>query len=515
MLLHKTQKHGTIPSGIVPGGMAVSAMCAMGVSPMSEGIHGGDGRDRTGETPVSHAGRTPVSRCTVEDGCAMDAACRRLWLERIMMSRHAPMYKWLSAGLQGAALLALLCLTGCPRTEPETPTTGMPLQVNGVPVVRVLVESGPSIRVGTSGSYRIFLDGRQVAASGSFLRECELSRQGAQWILGSARYAGTMLKIEARVEPWDLLRQGFHVSRSCVRIGNCYYRGAGVFLPDSARGIMAVNYVDIESYLAAVLPKELYASWHPTTYQALAIIARTYAMYEIATTGRGKLFDVNDDQSSQCYGGFSAETDKSWRAVRSTHAMVLAWGPPGKEKIFSTKYSSCCGGITNNIYVMNGQFSSQGPMCGGVVCNDCQNSTKFRWPAVAIPKDVVCRAAVKCYPNMTGLTALQTIVVEEVLGERPVWISLVSVNGQKYRIRAEDLRLALLRDGDARAKNLFSMNCTIRDQGNMIVFDNGHGFGHGVGLCQWGAEGKAQRGVSATQILADYYPGAKLYKSAY
>jgi stage II sporulation protein D len=59
------------------------------------------------------------------------------------------------------------------------------------------------------------------------------------------------------------------------------------------------------------------------------------------------------------------------------------------------------------------------------------------------------------------------------------------------------------------------MNCTIRDQGNMIVFENGRGFGHGVGLCQWGAEGKAQRGLNYAQILAEYYPGSKLCKMGY
>ena len=56
------------------------------------------------------------------------------------------------------------------------------------------------------------------------------------------------------------------------------------------------------------------------------------------------------------------------------------------------------------------------------------------------------------------------------------------------------------------------MNCDMRDGGDYIEFANGKGFGHGVGLCQWGAQGKALRGWKAEQILGFYYPGASIYK---
>ena len=56
------------------------------------------------------------------------------------------------------------------------------------------------------------------------------------------------------------------------------------------------------------------------------------------------------------------------------------------------------------------------------------------------------------------------------------------------------------------------MNCTIVDRPREIEFTGGRGLGHGVGLCQWGAQGKALRGWSHEQILSFYYPQAKLYK---
>ena len=53
------------------------------------------------------------------------------------------------------------------------------------------------------------------------------------------------------------------------------------------------------------------------------------------------------------------------------------------------------------------------------------------------------------------------------------------------------------------------MNCRINDVGSAIEFADGKGFGHGVGICQWGAQGKAERGMGWEEILQFYYPGAK------
>jgi SpoIID/LytB domain protein len=87
------------------------------------------------------------------------------------------------------------------------------------------------------------------------------------------------------------------------------------------------------------------------------------------------------------------------------------------------------------------------------------------------------------------------------------------IGGQSVRVRAEDLRLALVRSGARGAKGLYSMNCAIRDAGDAVVFCDGRGFGHGVGLSQWGAQDKAARGWPAEKILGFYYPGATLYRA--
>jgi len=94
---------------------------------------------------------------------------------------------------------------------------------------------------------------------------------------------------------------------------------------------------------------------------------------------------------------------------------------------------------------------------------------------------------------------------------RAVWVDVVG-GGEFVRVRAEDIRLSLIYAGIPAAKGLNSMNCRMVDLGDSIEFADGRGFGHGVGLCQWGAQGKALMGWTAEQILLFYYPGATLYR---
>ena len=97
-------------------------------------------------------------------------------------------------------------------------------------------------------------------------------------------------------------------------------------------------------------------------------------------------------------------------------------------------------------------------------------------------------------------------------GGRAVWVDAVGNDGKKVRLRGEDVRLALIFNGPPAAKKLYSMNCRIVDRGKFIEFADGRGFGHGVGLCQWGGQAKALKGWSPERILQFYYPGATLYR---
>lgn len=411
--------------------------------------------------------------------------------------------------LAGLTLMALLCR--CDQTPVATiqvgdtdapPPVGEPVApARRISTIRVLLcseSSGGLARIATTGGYELTMDGRVVAQSGSPMPAVNVSCRAGQWRIGSGRFAGR----RAVLTPAD---------GAMVRIGGNLYRGSLHLIAGEDDGFQAVNHVGLEHYLAGVLPKELYGNWEAATYEALAVAARTFAMYNCLIASPESDYDVGDNESSQCYGGYSAETDKSRAAVDATRGVVLSHGPPGAERIFLAQYSACCGGRVNGAYVIRHAQRVE-PLEGGQVCTDCAGCSRYRWPAVRIRKYDILRALQARYRDAGRLSRLDRIEVLTTTDHgRAVWVD-VHGGGSKIRVRAEDIRLSLLSDGPPAARGIYSMNCRMIDRGSVIEFADGRGFGHGVGLCQWGAQAKAARGWTAERILAFYYPGAKLFR---
>ncbi|MCJ7544345.1 MAG: SpoIID/LytB domain-containing protein [Phycisphaerae bacterium] len=402
------------------------------------------------------------------------------------------------AVLAAGTMLVASLVASCAR---QRLVSQHPLRMSGVPTIRVRLTSQPiSIATLTSSSgYRLWADGRVVSESAAAMPDTTVRRRGEHWLFNSLEVEGR----QAMLEPLD----------GMLRAGRTFYRGRLHLLAEGDQFIL-VNHLDLESYLAGVLAKELYPYWSPTTYRALAIAARTFALYHIKTTGVGRDFDVGDDQASQVYGGASAETEKAWQAVQATHGQVLTFGLSGQERIFMAQYSACCGGTVNAASVIR-DAPGIAPLEGGQACTDCRYCPRYRWGPVRVAKNDIYRAAAAAYPAVTSLGSLASIKTVAVTAyDRPVWLDLVGANGRSVRLRAEDLRLALLRGGAGGSRQLNSMNCRIVDAGGAVEFTDGRGFGHGVGLCQWGAQAKADQGWTAEEILGFYYPGATIL-SAY
>ncbi len=275
------------------------------------------------------------------------------------------------------------------------------------------------------------------------------------------------------------------------------------------------NNVNFESYIAGVVPKELYPHFHPEAYRAQAVAARTYAMYEMLTRGKRKSFDVWATQKSQVYQGAIAETDKAWDAVRKTHGWVLAYGADGDEQIFLSQFSASNGGYVNGASVIrSGVDVNWAPLKGGQFDGMGKKCPVYSWKPVRLKKIDIYNALAKNYSRIRKLGNMKTLRVKsETDYGRPVRVLVINSTGKSETVRAEDVRLCMLRSGNKAAKKLYSMNCKIRDVGDSIEFYDGTGYGHGVGMSQWGAEERATKGHSAEDILDFYYPEAKILRA--
>ena len=273
----------------------------------------------------------------------------------------------------------------------------------------------------------------------------------------------------------------------------------------------AVNLVPLEPYLASVVGAEMPNYWEPAALAAQAIAARTYCLYIKKHFGSKRSWDVRKTQANQVYLGVVAESNQTWNAVYRTYGQVLVCKhPAGNEDIFPTYYSSTCGGHTENSEHVFGD--SFGPLVG-IPCPYCKEVAKpsfFFWPMAQFDKATVTTNLSRRYSSLKRLGKITNIipVKQSNYGKfsRLTLVKLLGSTGKSDSLRAEDLRLTI----DPTGNKIKSTICKIINMGDKWAFLSGRGYGHGVGMCQCGAQAMAREGKTARRILSYYYPGSKI-----
>jgi len=290
--------------------------------------------------------------------------------------------------------------------------------------------------------------------------------------------------------------------------------------PD-ANSFDAVNLVPLESYLAGVVGLEMPDYWEPEALKAQTIAARTYCLYIKKRFGSNRSWDVTKTQANQVYHGVSAESNRIRSVVNQTYGQVLACKKQQANtryeirntgyELFPAYYSSICGGHTENSKHVFGGNSFE-PL-SGVVCPYCRDVAKhkfFFWPARQFDKNTVTAKLLQRYPNLKKLGEIKNIIPTRQSNygkfSRLTLVRLLGSTGESDVLRAEDFRLSI----DPTGRILKSTICKIADTGDKWAFSSGRGYGHGVGMCQCGAEAMARQGKTAEQILSYYYPGSKI-----
>jgi len=376
----------------------------------------------------------------------------------------------------------------------------------GAPILRVLIhENQKSISISATVPPSVQLAGASQAQQLRFgsAGAVPISLTAAGWRIGAASLPRGELRIIPSVD-------------GSVYLNRVSYHGSFRLVPQGPDHFDIVNDVNIEHYLPGVLPSELFPDWHPEAYKAQAIVARTYGLYEAHTDGVGRYFDVYADQRSQVYNGIKAETGKSRSATLETGGIVVAFGPAGHEIIFKSYFSSCCGGIGQSALDAFGDADIP-PLRAQMRGSCCAQSTKYTWPAVSITKTEITRRIrawgvwkkqpEKDIPPVTKID----IMGYNSLG-RPVRFLVTDARGGRRMFRSEALREAINTDPSNGIK-IFSSFCKPVDDGASVRFADGHGYGHGVGMCQWCAQSQALGGWNNESIVVSAFPGSRLVRA--
>lgn len=300
-----------------------------------------------------------------------------------------------------------------------------------------------------------------------------------------------------------------------VKFGARDYRGS-VILFAGRNGITAVNRLGLESYLAGVVSAEMGRrdSSEAQALMAQAVVSRTYAM---RNRGRWSAlgFDLYATVSDQVYGGVAAETPLAWRAVTGTAGQAVTYdGGPIDGFFFST-----CGGRTaRGTEVFTGAdrpylLSIEDTDAGGQAY--CRISPRFDWRAEWSGEGLrdIFRESI---PAALGTSIASRAVIQSVrVGERSpsgrVARLNLAIDGRELAATGSAVRQVLRPSrGELLRSSVFTLSdMTSRGSVTRLVAE-GHGAGHGVGLCQWGAVGRARAGQLYGEILAAYFPNTEL-----
>jgi len=270
------------------------------------------------------------------------------------------------------------------------------------------------------------------------------------------------------------------------------YRGQLILSKREDGRLDAINVLPLEDYLCGVLGSEVILSWPSAVLQAQAIAARTYALHKLVENSRN-LASVTSDSTDQNYRGLERETERAREVIAQTRGVVLTY----RSEIFPTYYSAICGGCTTD--ATTGLQKPTIPPLAGTKCGFCQAAPYYQWDAKFTKNDIsdALNRAKYSIGEITGI---------HLLGRGPsgrVSEALIRHRRGQRTLKASEFRF-LMGAGKIRSTNL-----TVDMSGGSVTF-RGHGWGHGVGLCQWGAKGMADLGYTAELILRHYYPGTNL-----
>jgi stage II sporulation protein D len=376
-------------------------------------------------------------------------------------------------------------------------------------LVRILLASRLSVvRLSADRGWRMYAaDGQTLLA---------LPEPGEQWILELDGRLVSARRDDSRPVP---LRESPIVVRPTDAGGTIAFNGRrwrGELLVASGDGGMTVvNRLPMDDYLRGVVPLEIGTTnlAAASAVEAQAVTARSYALTHLA--GPARAWDMTATVQDQVYGGANAETSGGNVAIDATSGLVLLYA----GRIVNAPYHANCGGSTaepQDSWRASGEpylqrVSDQIP---GTARFYCDQAPRFRWTRTFGSDELrqLIGRYVRTLPGGAGgIGAVTGVEVTSVTPGGRVGILTVDTDRGRWALRGNDIRSALRSPaGELLYSTYFSVEATTGRGGVDSLVLRGGGNGHGIGMCQSGALGRARAGQDFRTILRTYYPGSSV-----
>ena len=349
------------------------------------------------------------------------------------------------------------------------------------PIIRVLISKNNNIRIRSDKSVPLIIEGK---------------------FFTSKKIKGLTLKNEKnrKILYFDKNKQKIYDLKSNQQLQVRSSDGRGIWVGQKRFSgklnllvldseILVVNVLGIEKYLSSVVGSEMPTKWPMEALKAQAIASRTYALKQKGNN----LFDIDSTQRNQVYNGLESRTYKTIRAVKSTRSLVLTY----KNKLINALFHSSSGGMTENSQDV---WKNKYPYLSSVKDFDKKNP-KFRWQ-----KNFSNKELFNLFPKIGGIKDIEILSITDT--GRVKNVKIYGAYGSN-EMSGVDLRKKLgLNSTFVRFKLIEEQSKEFSPKKRLVVI--GQGFGHGVGMSQWGAKYMASKGQKAEKILKYFYQGVQL-----
>jgi len=286
-----------------------------------------------------------------------------------------------------------------------------------------------------------------------------------------------------------------------IYVNDKWYRGYIEIFPSTknSKRLTVVNVLPLEEYLYGVVPSEMPASWPLEALKAQAVAARTYTLSSIGRF-ESQGYDVTATVESQVYNGIEYEAPSTNRAVSETKGKVVTY----QKKLISAFYSSCSGGATENSEEVWGKAL---PYSVSVKDYD-QDAPKYIWY-----KSINNQELQKIIKNEFGknIGKVVSITVSELTKSNRVRILTITGTNGSFDVEGKKFRFAAKLNSTFFNVGALDIGVTQENIPIPNIFQfAGRGWGHGVGMSQWGARYLAKTGKSYDDILTYYYQNTEV-----
>ena len=359
----------------------------------------------------------------------------------------------------------------------------------------------PWIEVGLTSGMRLSLTGLEACRGMVDGKTVSTYRKGEEF---SISRAGQMISINGKKFGTAVYLEPVQTEPSFAVKGN-RYRGKMKLIPSPwNEGVVLVNVVPMEEYLRGVVPSESIPTWKIDALKAQAVAARTYALYH-RNGYRASGYDVTDDVESQVYKGAGVETKATDEAVRETRGEVITFDGKAIDALFHadgggyTEYGENVWGISK-------------PYLQGVP-EELSLQTKKPW-TVTLTRDAFSK---KLSAFGYGVGKIQNIKLSNLQFGKVHYAGDRTPAGRVKKLICRGSNGWVSLSGVTMRK-IFGLRSAMFDilfKGDQLII-TGYGYGHGLGLSQWGAEAMAEKHGDGKdyykEILAHYYQGTKVEK---